>query len=84
MPKPSVKYSTLHRCAVGARALVTPVNHPVLRSTGVAVTSLVLKYDPVTGHFETHHTCYVPAPFADWPGGGDCLVGRQPAVPLNP
>lgn len=80
MPKKIVKYLALHRCKLGERALVTPVNHPHTANGALAHTSGVLSYDPKTGHFETEGTQYRPAPFAVWPDGADCAPKAPRAV----
>jgi hypothetical protein len=63
--KPCVHYDLLVRCEAGQRALVRPLNHPQEASVSnrsVALTSIVLAYDPDTGEFETENTRYRPAP----------------------
>lgn len=48
---------------VDERANVIVVDHPAsyLNDAPYVSTSRVEKYDPVTGHFETRNTLYVPA-----------------------
>lgn len=62
MTKPVVNYKDLHFCAVGASALVVPVNHPseLVSNTGPVRTSTVQSYDADTGVFETLNTRYQP------------------------
>ena len=67
-PKQAVRYRALHYCKVGERALVETVNHPdykSVRSLEPAATSVVIKFDPLSGVFETQNSVYTPGPFAD-------------------
>ena len=61
--KKVVHYTSPLRIAIGASAIVKPVDHPsplVSNSTHV-FTSRVLAYDSQSGIFITENTIYVPA-----------------------
>lgn len=66
--KPVVNYNPFkgYDIAVGRPAFIYPINHPDLSNTQYAITSKVIKYDEVSGEFETENTHYVPVdPEAD-------------------
>lgn len=61
--KPEVLYYDSWFIQVGCRALVSVVDHPKLEfkdDDHRVDTSIVQKYDPVTGIFETKNTIYKP------------------------
>lgn len=65
MSKTIVHYdvSKSHAISEGHGAYIFPVDHPsnLVSNSAYCFTSTVVKYDPISGEFETENTLYKPA-----------------------
>jgi hypothetical protein len=69
--KKVVHYHELRDCRVGHRASVWPIDHPAIPVGAHGKTSIVQRFDPLTGVAETANTRYEPGLFAQWSDIGD-------------
>ena len=60
--KPIVQYRKAQHIEVGRGCLILPMDHPgeLVSNTTWAITTPVVRYDPVSGIIETHNTIYQP------------------------
>lgn len=60
--KPIVQYRKAQHVQVGRGCLILPMDHPgdLVSNTTWAITSPVVKHDPVSGIIETLNTIYQP------------------------